>query len=140
MWHPPLYITFSVRLYIRGAPYIRNHILCDHNFWYTFVKWWYFQVYYFISFNPDFLSIKGQKIAQNEWKIKICHVPYLRNDHDFWCSYVKRWYLQVFIFLFFQFWFFGLLVGNRAKNSPKWQKNLSRSNLRKHTSYDCHLW
>ena len=34
----------------------------------------------------------------------ICHVPYLRNsktyDHDFWCTSVKWWYLQVFFHIF----------------------------------------
>ena len=28
-------------------------------------------------------------------------------------------------FIFCKFWFFGLLVGKRTKNSPKWQKFLS---------------
>ena len=30
--------------YIRHAPYLRNTIGYDHDFWYTCVKWWYLQV------------------------------------------------------------------------------------------------
>ena len=32
----------SVRLFVCRAPYLRNGALSDHNFWYTYVKWWYF--------------------------------------------------------------------------------------------------
>ena len=51
------------------APYLRNHISSDHNFWYTYVKWWYLQVFFSFCQNLYFLGswgVKGQKIAQNE--------------------------------------------------------------------------
>ena len=38
---------------------------------------------------------------------------------NFWCTCVK-WYIQGF-FTFLKVWFFGLLEGKRAKNSPKWK-------------------
>ena len=113
MWHPPLYVTFSVRLYVCGAAYIRNHISCDHNFWYTFAKWWYFQVYHFI-FQSWFFEPKREKNGPKWIKKENCQMPYLRNSiayvHNFWCTYVKWWYLQVSIFHFPKFWSFGLLA------------------------------
>ena len=132
-----LYITSSVHPYVHGAPYLRNHISRDHNFWYTFVKWWYCLVYYFI-FNLGFLSIKRQKMNEmNEWKIKICHMQYLRNSiaycNDFWYTYVN-WYLQK---LFSKFWFFWLLwvTGQKmAQNDKKSRYAHISGNI-----YDCHL-
>ena len=89
------------------APYLRNCTSSDHNFWYTYVKWWYLQGVFFNFFLILIFwavrGVKGQKVAQ---KMKnnnyICHVLYLRNsvayDHDFWFTCVKWWYLQVFFF------------------------------------------
>ena len=144
MWHQPLYFTFSVHSYVHGAPYLRNHISCDHNFRYTFVKWWYFLLFHL--FNLGFLSIKEQKIVQNEWKIKVCHVQYLRNsmayDHDFWCKYVKWKYLQIFIFIFSKFWFFGLLWVTGQKMAQNDKKFCHASCLRKHIwlSFMVRIW
>ena len=39
------------------APYLKNHTSCDHNFWYTYVKW---------LKDRRYTCVKGQKIAQNE--------------------------------------------------------------------------
>ena len=74
--HPPLYVTFSIRLFIRCTAYLRNHTSSNHNFWYTYVKWWYLQV--FISFfqNFDFLGCYVGKRAKNtpKWEITITFV------------------------------------------------------------------
>ena len=35
----------SVCLSICRTSYLRNHTSCDHNFWYTCVKWWCLQVF-----------------------------------------------------------------------------------------------
>ena len=37
--HPPLYVTFSVRLPAHRAPYFRDRTSSDYDFWYTYVKW-----------------------------------------------------------------------------------------------------
>ena len=53
----PVYVTFSVCPTICRAPYLKNHTPCDHNFWYTYVKWWK---------GKRYTWVKGQKMAQNE--------------------------------------------------------------------------
>ena len=71
-WGTHLYMSFflSVCLSICCAPYLRNHTSSDHNFWYTYIKWWYFQVPFSHFFkNLIFWAVrevKGQKITQNE--------------------------------------------------------------------------
>ena len=53
--------------YIRQAQYLRNSIPCDHNFWYTCVKWWYLQALFFIFskfwFSRVFSGVKWQEIV-----------------------------------------------------------------------------
>ena len=46
----PLYVTFSVRPSVCHTSYLRNCTSYDHNFWYTYVKWWYLQDLFFIFF------------------------------------------------------------------------------------------
>ena len=72
--HPPLYVTFSIRLSIRCTAYLRNHTSSNHNFWYTYVKWWYLQM--FISFfqNFDFLGCYVGKRAKNTPKWEQLHL------------------------------------------------------------------
>ena len=56
---------------------------------------------------------------------------YLRNmacDHDFYCTCVKSWYLQVFSFFFLDFSFSGCNGGHRAKNIPKWKTKQKKNN------------
>ena len=120
--------------YICHASYLRNSIGYDHDFWYTFVKWWYLEG--FFSFFWNFFifwavrRVKGQKIAQ---KMKsnnyICHLPYLRKsvayDHDFWYTCVKWWYISAF-FPFFEILSFWTVMG---------VKGISGSYLRYHISF-----
>ena len=110
--------------YICHAPYLRNSIAYDHEFWYTCVKWWYFEVlfdFFDIFIFPAIRGVKEQKIAQKNNCVHIA--PYLRNSiaygHDFWYIRVKLWYIQVFFFNFFIFSFLGQLVGWKVKNSSK---------------------
>ena len=53
--HPTLYVSSTARLSVPCAPCLRNRISCDHYFWYTCVKWWYFHAF-FLFFNFDFLG------------------------------------------------------------------------------------
>ena len=54
--------------YIRHAPYLRNSVAYDHNFWYTCVIWWYLLTFYSYFTDFDFLGCswgKKPKMAQN---------------------------------------------------------------------------
>ena len=88
--------------YIRQALYLRNSILCDHNFWHTCVKWWYLQALFFI-FSKFWFSrvLSGGKMSRNSpyWQkilsvalnnsgtinhiIAICGTQ-VQNDHVSW--------------------------------------------------------
>ena len=51
------------------APYLRYCTSSNHNFWYTWLKWWYLQVFFHFFRNLIFWAfrrVKGQNIAQNE--------------------------------------------------------------------------
>ena len=71
-WGTHLYLLLFPS--VRCASYIRNRTSSNHGFWYTCVKWWYLQAFFFfffffffwIFFFWVFWGLKGQKIAQNE--------------------------------------------------------------------------
>ena len=108
--------------YICHELYLRNSKAYDHDFWYTFVKWWYLQVlyfFYFLYFIIFFFLLfsffglvgggaVGDKRTKNGLilqKNSVCCTSYLRihisyNCH-LWYACVKWWYLQVFFFSFF---------------------------------------
>ena len=52
-------VCLSVGLSICCAPYLRNLTSSDHNFWYTYVKWSYFQMFFFIFLKFCFLGLLG---------------------------------------------------------------------------------
>ena len=75
----------------------------------------YLNFFYFLIFLPPKWEKKNSKFfwSDNVWILSYGHqkispwnfsrgMPYLRNsvayDHDFWCTCVKWWYLQVFFF------------------------------------------
>ena len=70
------------------TPYLKNHTSFDYHLWYTFVKWWYLQVFFFFSFFKVFIFwdhqggwrglVKGQKITQNDC-LTVSLTLYLRN-------------------------------------------------------------
>ena len=112
----------SVYSSVHRALYPRKCTSFDRNFWYPYMKWWYLQVF-----------------------IYMCHIPYLRNsiayDHDFWYTCLK-WGISMHFFHFFKILVFWVVSGVKGKKWPKMTKNYDchASYLRKHTSYDCHLW
>ena len=70
-WGTHLYMSLFLPVHpsICCAPYLRKHTSCDHNFWYTCVKWWNIQVFfhfYKILIFRVISGVKGNKIAQNE--------------------------------------------------------------------------
>ena len=71
--------------------YLRNH-LCGYNFWCTFVKWWYLQVFFFSFFqNFDFSCYrgKGQKMAENGKKLCLSH-SISQEPYIIWSSFMKN--------------------------------------------------
>ena len=65
MRYPSLYVTFSVRSSVCRASYLRNGTLCDHSFWYTYVKWWYLHVFFLLLKNFVFLGCLGFHLEEN---------------------------------------------------------------------------
>ena len=76
-------------------------------------------------------GIKGQKIAQNELKIKIiyiCLAPYLRNSiHSIWSWFLgnlSKMMISLGVsFQFFWSFIFRVVSGLRGKKWPKMRKN-----------------
>ena len=61
-WGTHLYMSLfpsvcpSVHPSICHAPYLRNRTSSNHNFWDTYVKWWYLQSLFLFFQNFDFLG------------------------------------------------------------------------------------
>ena len=115
--------------------FLRNHTSYDCHLCYTFVNW-YLQVFFFLIFqNFDFLGqLKWQKMAQNDKKNCVCLILFLRNctsyNCDFWCTFLKWWYLQQ-SFSFFKiliFWVFRGVKGQ--KNNYLFFKFISKCQKR----------
>ena len=72
------YLKIKNNNYICHEPYLRNSIAHDHDFWYTSVKWKYFQVFFsFFSKLPK----KWPKMAKNS----VCYASYLRSHTSYDC-------------------------------------------------------
>ena len=77
------YLKIKNNNYICHEPYLRNSIAYDHDFWYTNVKWKYFQV--FFSFFSKLLKI-AQKMAQNGKKFcLLCFIS--QEPYIIWLSF-----------------------------------------------------
>ena len=101
-----LSVHLPIRLSICCTPYLKNCISSGHNFWYTYVKWWYFQAFFSFFQNFDFLGcwgVKGQKIVQYDKELCLSHSvsqePYIIYC-DFWYMCVKWWYTQQIVSFF----------------------------------------
>ena len=53
-FHPSIHLF--IRLFVCRAAYLGNHTSSDHNFRYTYVKWWYLQMFLSFFQNFDFLG------------------------------------------------------------------------------------
>ena len=77
--------------------YLRNHTSYDCHLWYTYVKWWYLQLFFSFFSKLWFFMLGGSK--GKKWpkmtKNYVCHIPYIRKhtsyDCDFWytCKMMK---------------------------------------------------
>ena len=129
---------------IRHAPYLWNSLAYDYDFWCSFVKWWYLQVFFF--FFGTVRGVKGQK-KSSKWKMIVtsamCHISgRVAYDHDFWYTCVKWWYLVVLFSLFSNLVFFTVR-GVKGQKMPKMKDNnyiRHSPYLRIIISYDHDFW
>ena len=79
-WDTYLYISLfpSVRPSVCRAAYLMNRTSSDHNFWYTYVKWWYLQAVSFIFSKFYFFELLGGKRAKSGpiWEITVTSVTH----------------------------------------------------------------
>ena len=124
MGHPPLYVTFSIcpSVYpsVCRAPYLRNCTSPDHNFWCTYVKWWYLQGFFSFFKNFDFLSCKSAKNSP-KWKITITSVTryILRTIHYIrprFLGHLSKMMISSGKFLISHNFDFGVYEDKRAKD------------------------
>ena len=129
--------------------YLRNSIAYGHDFWNTCVKWWclmvLFSFFFFILVFWSVKEVKGQKIAQNDKKF--CLLCFISQKSCMWLSFMLH-LCEIIIFsgiffIFSKFWV--LLVDSEGGGGRGWSK--TRKNhvcctpyLKKHISYDFHLW
>ena len=110
--------------YICHAPYLRNSIACDHDFWCTIVKWWYIPGAFFHFFKILIFWVVGgtnvQKIVQNDKTFCpsccISQEPYI-----IWLPFMVHMCKMISpgVFSFFQN--FDFLGCKRAKNDLNYQ-------------------
>ena len=131
---------------IHNMPYLRNSIAYEHDFCYTFVKWWYLWAFFHFFKILIFWVVSGvkrQKMAQNDKKScllrSISQEPYI-----IWLPFVihkcKMIIYPVCFFSIFQHLDFVVRRVKRQKNGLKWQKTLSVSLRISGTTYDCGFW
>ena len=115
-----LFLSACLSVHPLCTIFFRNH--CDHNFWYTCVKWWYLQVvfFFFIFVLIYFFGLlggggeQGRKYPKMKNKNCICHALYLRNslvyDRLIMIFGTFLTYIQAF-FSFLQNCFFCVVIG-----------------------------
>ena len=111
----------SVCPYICCAPYLRNCTSCDHNSWYTWVRWWYLQVFFFIYLKFWFFGLLKAKKYPKMTKNPVCLTPH---PHIF-VHMCKMMISPAISFIFSKFWFFRILCrgeggggGGKREKSP----------------------
>ena len=85
-WNTHLYVSLFLSVCCSAhpsAPYLSNRTLCDHNFFYTCVKWWYLQGLFHFYEILIFWAVSGGVGEGGEegknspkWKIKIISVAH----------------------------------------------------------------
>ena len=92
-WGTHLYMSLflSIHLSVCRVLYLRNRTSSHHNFWYTYLKWWYLQAFFTFFKNFDFLGCYGGKRAKNspKWEITITSVTH--HIHRFQPSSSSKW-------------------------------------------------
>ena len=85
-WMPklPFYVTLSIHssncLPIHRTAYLRKCTSCDHNFWYTCVKWYLQAFFFFFFFKKWFFGLlEGAKKNSPKWQ-KFCLLCFLYQE------------------------------------------------------------
>ena len=119
---------------------LRNHTSYNCHLWYTcyqiFSKFWFFRL------------LKGKKVKKLSKMTKKVSPPCFMSHEPYiiWLSFMVHLCKMVispgYFFSSSEFWFFGLLGGQKGKKRSNMTKNYVHHApyLRNHTSYDCHLW
>ena len=140
--------------YTCHAPYVRNCIAYDHDFWYTCVKWWYSRPFFHFFEIFVFQAVRGVKGKNGpRWqKNYVWCTSYLRNDILYYCY---LWYTCVkddisrYFFHFFKILILWVVRGGggeevvvKGQRRSKMRKSsvCCAPYLRNHTSYDFYLW
>ena len=129
-WNTHLYVSLFLSVCCSAhpsAPYLRNRTLCDHNFFYTGVKWWYLQGLFHFYEILIFWAVRGggggEKTAQNEkYKLYPSHTI-SQEQYCIWSSYLADLFkMMIYPCVFPLFVFkkdnvqFGILSGNIASS------------------------
>ena len=110
------------------VPHLWNSIACNHDFWYTYVKWWYLNAFLFVHFFKIviFWIFSGVKAKNGpEDKNSVCCSLYLRKHRSYvfnlWCNCVKWWYLQRFFccIKILVFWVVSRVKGQKMVQNEK---------------------
>ena len=125
--------------YICHAPYLRNRTSSDHNFWYTYVKWWCLQAF----FQAHKITQYDKSFCCTLYFRTIYHIVFIYGTH----ACIKEKYLQSFFyFIFFKIMIFRIIRrrggGLKGKKWPKMAKHSVSLTLylRNLTSYNCEFW
>ena len=66
--------------YIRHVPYLRNSVAYDHDFWYTWVKWWYLQAFFSFFSTFWFFGLLGRGWGGWGWGGGVARGKRAKND------------------------------------------------------------
>ena len=131
--------------YLRHVAYLRNSIAYDHDFWFTIVKWWYLQMFFWFFQNIDFWVVSGvkkQKMAQNDKKFcLLCFIS--QESYIIWLS-LKVHFCEIskHFFHFFKILIFGVFREVKGqKLGPEWEKIMPVAlHISRTIHHDFHLW
>ena len=110
--------------YICHAPYLRNSIAYDHNFWCSCIKLWYLHVSFYHFFKILIFQIvkwvEGQKMVQNDKKFCPSHSIFQEQPNIIWLSFMVHLCKNGDISKAF-FHFFKILVFQIVKGVKGWK-------------------
>ena len=126
--------------YIRHVPYLRNSVAYDHDFWYTWVKWWYLQAFFSFFSTFWFFGLLGRrkgmggggvargKRAKNDpkWQkilLVAVHISGAVHMIVIYVVYVSNKNISSCFFQIFKILIFWVVRQVKGKKLPKMTKN-----------------
>ena len=127
--------------YIRHVPYLRNSVAYDHDFWYTWVKWWYLQAFFSFFSTFWFFGLLGRgwggvgvgevargKRAKNDpkWQkilLVAVHISGAVHMIVIYVVYVSNKNISSCFFQIFKILIFWVVRRVKGKKLPKMTKN-----------------